>query len=95
MAKSPTKSLVEIAKSKIPSAAINKPKANFLARLSPEHQAQLLELRAQYCAGELGSAWTPRGLLVEIVEPAGIDIGITVNTWRRWIYEGQHEKDQK
>jgi len=95
MAKSQVKSLVEVAKSKIPSPACNKPKSNFLARLSPEQREQLIELREQYCSGALGAAWTPRGLLYEIVKPAGIDLGVNFNTWRRWIYEGQHQRNEQ
>jgi hypothetical protein len=93
MAKSPVKSLVEIAKSKIPSPLCNKPKGNFLTRLPAEQREQLIELRAQYRSGELGTAWTPRGLLYEIVEPAGIELGVNFNTWRRWLSEGHHQKE--
>jgi hypothetical protein len=86
----PNKSLVDIAKTRKP-ALKNKKQANFLSKLEPEQREQLLELRDKYLSGELGISWTPRSLLYEIVEPAGIHLDVTFNTWRRWIYEAAHK----
>ena len=96
MAKTQTKShsLVELAKQKKPTRHV-RPTNNFVTRLPVEQQEQLLELRDKYAAGELDPEWTPRSLLKEIVEPAGIQLDITFNSWRRWLYEAQHANARK
>jgi hypothetical protein len=87
MAKS-QKTLVDLARSKTPKQSPTQ--ISFIDKLPDEIRQQLLDLREQFLAGNLGN-WTPRGLLEEIVEPAGVEIGVSLATFRRWLYEGQRK----
>lgn len=83
-------SLADKAKTMAPPPRHTYQPANFVDRLPPEQQEQLYELREQFISGELGIYWTPRTLLHEIVEPAGINIGVSLQTWRKWLHERNH-----
>ncbi len=81
----PAQSLVEMARSIAPPDCRTGSKP-WIDKLPTEHRDMLLELREAFATDKL-KGWTPRTMLSELIIPAGINIGISLQTFRHWIYQ--------
>jgi hypothetical protein len=81
----PVGSLVEMAQRISPPPSQGGYKA-WIDKLPPDQRDMLIELREAFSAGKL-KGWTPRSMLEVLVLPAGINPGISLQTFRQWIYQ--------
>jgi hypothetical protein len=56
-------------------------------RISAEDREQLEDLKKAYKSGKLDPNWSARALFVEIVQPSGMQLPVSAETFRRWIAE--------